>query len=548
MTGQRARSMRSIRTDARPSGPLPMLAAVRHIALVLVAAVTFVATSAKAEDLVIGMAADVTSMDPHFHALVNNIQVTSHIYDTLTRSDPDGQLEPGLAVAWGPTDDPTVWEFELRQGVTFHDGTPFTADDVAFTLERAGNVPNSPSGFGAYTAGITEVEIVDEHTVRLHTGSPLPVVADDLSTIAIVSRTHGEGATTAQYNTGEVAIGTGPYRQVSFVPGDYVEVAANPDYWGGPPAWDRVTFRPITRSSSRLAALLSGTVDVIERVPTGDVERLSSNPNVTLSQGVSNRLIYLHLDSDREQTPMITALDGSEIDNPLRDSRVRQALSLAIDREAITEHVMEGIAIPAGQLVPEGVFGVSDAIAVPRYDPDRARALLEEAGYGDGFTIKLHGPSDRYINDAGILQAVAQMFSRIGLKAEVDAMPSSVYLGRASNLEYSVMLVGWGALTGEASSPLRTLVATHTPERGWGASNRGRYSNAAVDTLLAQALQTMDDDRRQALLAEATEVAMDDTAIIPIHFQVSTWGTRPDLRYVPRIDEFMLADGVVPAP
>jgi peptide/nickel transport system substrate-binding protein len=503
--------------------------------------------TAKAEDLTIGMAGDVTSMDPHFHAVVSNIQVVRHIFDTLVQMDPEGQLIPGLAVAWGPTDDPTIWEFDLRQGVTFHDSTPFTADDVAFSLGRAGDVPNSPSGFGAYTAGITQIEIVDDHTVRLHTETPLPSVADDLSNVAIVSRTHGVGATTAQYNTGEVAIGTGPYRYESFVPGDRVEVTANPDYWGGTPAWDRVTFLPITRPSSRLAALLSGSVDVIERVPTMDVDRLSENPNVTLSQGVSNRLIYLHLDSDREQSPMVTALDGSAIDNPLRDSRVREALSLVIDREAITEHVMEGIAVPAGQLVPDGVLGVSEAIVVPRYDPDRARALLEEAGYGDGFAIKLHGPSDRYINDAQILQAVAQMFSRIGLKVEVDAMPSASYFGRASNLEFSVVLVGWGSLSGDASSPLRSLIATYTPERGWGASNRGRYSNAAVDTLLDQALQTLDIERRQALLAEATEIAMDDTALIPVHFQVNTWATRPDLQYIPRLDEFMVADGVVAA-
>ena len=223
---------------------------------------------------------------------------------------------------------------------------------------------------------------------------------------------------------------------------------------------------------------------------------------------------------------------------------MRQALSLAIDRESIVDDVMEGIAIPAGQLLPEGFFGVSEDIEVPEYDPDAARALLEEAGYGDGFALTLHGPNDRYINDAAVAQAIAQMWSRIGLEASVETMPRSVYFGRASALEFSTMLVGWGAGSGEASSPLRALIATNTPDRGWGSANRGRFSNADFDALLDQALQAVDDDTRAGLLAEATELAMDQVAIIPTHFQVNTWGTRAGLEYLPRTDEYTVATGV----
>ncbi len=244
---------------------------------------------------------------------------------------------------------------------------------------------------------------------------------------------------------------------------------------------------------------------------------------------------------------MVTAIGGGDIDNPMLDQRVREALSLAIDREAIVEEVMEGVAIPAGQLLPEGFFGVSDNIEVPDYNPERAQELLAEAGYGDGFAVTLHGPNDRYINDAAVLQAIAQMFSRIGLETQVDAMPRSVYFGRASDLEFSIMLVGWGSGTGEASSPLRSLIATHNPDLGWGASNRGRYSSEEFDAILTQALQTVNDAEREALLAQATELAMEDVAIIPTHFQVNTWGTRPDLQYIPRTDEYTLAIGVVPA-
>ncbi|MEM7446409.1 MAG: ABC transporter substrate-binding protein, partial [Pseudomonadota bacterium] len=327
---------------------------------------------------------------------------------------------------------------------------------------------------------------------------------------------------------------------------DRVVLEAYPDYWGGAPDWDRVTFLPITRPASRIAALLSGTVDVINDVPTTDVETLSQNGNVALWQGVSDRLIYLHLDTGRTITPMITANDGSEIENPLQDQRVREALSIAIDREALAENVMEGLAIPAGQLVPDGMVGASEIIRVPRYDPERAIELLAEAGYPDGFEIKLHGPSDRYINDGEILLAIAQMFSRIGLKTTVDVMPAAVYFGRATASEFSVMLVGWSANTGEASLPIRTLIATPDPERGWGAANRGNYSNPELDALLAGAEREIDEIERGLILADAMEIAMSDVAVIPIQFQINIWGTRSGLEYVSRADELTLATGVVP--
>jgi peptide/nickel transport system substrate-binding protein len=499
--------------------------------------------SAWAEDLTIALSSEPTAMDPHYHNLGPNNQIAYHIFDRLINQGPNQELNPGLATSWEPVED-TVWEFTLREGVTFHDGSPFTADDVAFTIERAPNVPDSPSSFATYTAQITEVEIVDDYTVRIHTADPYPLMPNDLSTIAVISREAGEGATTADYNDGTAAIGTGPFKFVEYVPGDRIVMEPNEDYWGEVPEWDTVTFRPITSGPARVAALLAGDVDVVEGVPTSDISQLEENPDVDLSQGVSNRVIYLHIDSDREVTPMVTAKDGSEIDNPFTDVNARRAISMAIDREAIVEEVMEGVAIPAGQLLPEGFFGVSPDIDVPEYDPEGAQALLAEAGYPDGFALTIHGPNDRYINDAAVVQAIAQMLSRIGIDTTVDTMPRSVYFGRASALEFSLMLVGWGSGTGEASSPLKSLIGTHDPEKGWGASNRGRFSNEEVDSLLDEALRTVDDETREALLIEATEIAMDQVAIIPTHFQVNTWGTRAGLQYQPRTDEYTLAIGV----
>ncbi|MGP1394638.1 MAG: ABC transporter substrate-binding protein [Inquilinaceae bacterium] len=517
----------------------------RMIPAVFAAAMLWAAAPAAAETLTIAVASEATSIDPHFHNTGNNNQIAQHIFDRLINQGPNQELLPGLATSWGPTDDPLIWEFNLREGVTFHDGSPFTAADVKFTMERAGNVPDSPSGYGTYTADIASVEIVDDLTVRFHTDSPVPLMANNLSTIGIVSAKHGEGATTADYNSGKTAIGAGPYKLVEYVPGDRIVLEAFDDYWDGRPEWDQVVFRPITSAPARVAALLAGDVDVVEAVPTADVEQLSGNPDVVLSQGISNRVIYLHLDSDRESSPFVTAKDGGAIDNPLRDVNVRRALSMAIDREAIVEDVMEGIAIPAGQLLPEGFFGTSETIEVPAYDPEGARAMLAEAGYPDGFALTVHSPNDRYINDAAVAQAIAQMWSRIGLQAQVEAMPRSVYFGRASALEFSVMLVGWGAGSGESSSPLRSLLATHNPDKGWGASNRGRYSNPEFDAVLEEALATVDDTKRAALLAQATEIAMADVGLIPTHFQVNTWGTRAGLSYIPRTDEYTVAMSVV---
>ncbi|MBI4183846.1 MAG: ABC transporter substrate-binding protein [Proteobacteria bacterium] len=509
----------------------------------LLGAILFLAGAAGAAELTIGLAVEPTSVDPHFHNLTPNEAASKHIFEKLIDQNEKQQLRPGLAVSWKPIDDLT-WEFKLRQGVRWHDGTPFTAADVRFTVERAPKVPNSPSGYGIYLNQIKEVQVVDDHTVRLKTAAPYPLMATDISTIAIVSKKHGEGATTADYNSGKAAVGTGPYKFERFTPGDRYVFVRNSDYWGPKAEWDRVTLRFIKNDSARVAALLAGDVDVIEQVPTADIENLKKNPKVALSQGVSNRVIFLHMDHARDDSPFAKAKDGGPIKNPLRDLRVRKAISKAINRQAIIERVMEGVALPAAQLLPEGFFGVSPKLEPEKYDPEGAKKLLAEAGLANGFRVTLHGPNDRYINDAKIAQAVAQMLTRVGIQTEVQTMPASVFFARGSKLEFSFLLVGWGAGSGEASSPLKSLLATFDKDKGRGASNRGRYSNPEMDRLLEQALVTVDDGKREALLQRATELAINDLGIIPLHFQVNTWAARRGLRYVPRTDEHTLATSV----
>ena len=506
------------------------------------------AGAASAEKLTIGVASETTSIDPQFHNVGPNNALSLHIFDRLILQDERQRLMPGLALSWTPVDDLT-WEFKLREGVKFHDGTDFTADDVVCTFERAPDVPNSPASFATYTKGKT-LEKIDDYTVHFKTEEPYPLMGNDVSTVAIISDSVGCGATTEEFNAGTAAVGTGPYKFVSYTPGQSVVFERNEDYWGEMPEWTEVEFRPISSGPSRVAALLAGDVDVISGVPTTDITTLQNNDDVDLFQGPSNRVIYLHMDQFRENSPHITALDGGEIKNPLLDVRVRKAISMAISRDAIVDRVMEGVAVPAGQLLPDGFFGVSENIEVPAYDPEGAKALLAEAGYGDGFAMTIHGPNDRYINDAKIAEAIAQMLTRVGIRTAVETMPRSVYFGRASTgspegePEFSFILVGWGAGSGEASSPLKALIHTFDKDAGLGATNRGRHSDAAIDAKIKEALATVDDAKRQDLLAEATEMAMENVAIIPTHFQVNTWGTRKGLAYEPRTDEYTIAMSV----
>ncbi len=496
---------------------------------------------AHAADLSIALGADVTSIDPHYHNLTPNNNIGEHIFETLITKDAKSQLKPALAVSWKPIDDLT-WEFRLRKGVKFHDGSDLTAADVVFSLDRTGLVPNSPSPFTLYTKQITEKIVVDPLTIRLKTATPYPLMPNDMSTVFIVSSRAAKGATTDDFNTGKAAVGTGPFRFVRYAKGDRIELTRNDAYWGAKPAWDKVTFRVIASDPSRVAALLAGDVRAVESVPTADLARLSKNPDLTINRTISHRVMYLHIDTNRDKSPFVTDKSGKPLDkNPLKDVRVRRAISKAINRPAIVERVMEGAAVASGQLMPEGMFGYSAALRPEAFDPEGARKLLAEAGYPDGFGLTLHGPNDRYVNDDQICQAIAQMLTRVGILTKVETMPSSVYFSRGTKLDFSFMLVGWAADTAEASSPLKSLLATFDAKKGMGAANRGRYSNPKMDAVLEQALATVDDSKREKLLQQATELAIGDLGIIPLHHQANLWGTRKGITYTPRTDERTLA-------
>jgi peptide/nickel transport system substrate-binding protein len=393
------------------------------------------------------------------------------------------------------------------------------------------------------------VKVVDSHTLVFKTASPHVLLPSDLASVMIISKMHGEKAATEDYNSGKAAIGTGPYKLAEYVPNQRVVLKANYGYWGGEEPWDKVTFKILTNSAARVAALLSGDVQMIETVPTADIGKLSADKRYALVDKVSNRVIYVHLNQRSDTAaPFITGKDGKPLaKNPLKDPRVRKALSIAINRDAIADRVMEKRAVPAGQLLPDFFFGTSKKLKPAKYDPEGAKKLLAEAGYPSGFAMTIHGTNNRYINDDKVAQAIAQFYTRIGIDSKVETMPASVYFTRATKGEFSYMQLGWGTESGEQGSSLRSLLATYDQAKGMGVTNRARYSNPELDALIGQAMSTIDDKKREALIQKAAELAMNDTALIPIHYEVSTWATMKSHRYTPRTDQYTLAMGLKPA-
>ncbi|WP_426956045.1 ABC transporter substrate-binding protein [Muricoccus radiodurans] len=490
----------------------------------------------------IGMAAPNTTLDPHLLSNTPNNAVSAHIFDSLIVNNEVARSVPGLAESWTREDD-THWTFKLRD-VRFSDGAPFTAEDAIISIRRATDLPSAAS-FRTYTRSIKEMTAVDPHTLRIETRAPDPLLLNSIGRVRVISAKYKD-APSAEFNAGRAAIGTGPYILREYIPGNRITLARNDNWWGGRTPWETVILRMVTDDAARLAGLLSGDLDIIEAVSSANTDRVRSDQRLHLIRGISARFVYLGMDMVNDVSPFIQGMDGRPLTtNPLKDLRVRQALSLGINRQAMVERVMEGDAVIAGQFLPKGGPGTDPTLDPPPFDPNRARALLAEAGYPRGFRLTVHGPNDRYINDAKIVQAVAQMFTRIGLEARAEVMPWSTYAGR-NNLrtEHSVFLGAWGVNTGETSNPMSALAATKDQEAGLGVSNGGRYSNPEVDRRLKEALRTMDDTRRNALLGEASGILFRDVGLIPLHHEVSVWGARRGVGYVARADQSTLATGV----
>ena len=516
-------------------------------ALLALTTVLIALAPAVADDLRLALAVEPDSIDPHVHNFGGNKAFMPNLFETLTAIGTDGRPMPNLAAAWTLTGD-TTWDITLRPDVTFSDGTKLTADDVAFTLHRVVTIPTTVADFSEYVKAISHVEVTGPLTLRLTTSRPFPLLPEYLASIGIVSRTHGQDATTTDYNSGAAAIGTGPYRLISWARGDRLMMQRNETYWARRPAWDTVTFRYVKNASSRLAALLAGDADLIDTVSVQDIDRLRADKRFTVISGLSADIVGFVFDQRQRPPPKITGNDGQPLPaNPFADVRVRQAVNLAIDREAIRDRVMNGQAAPDNQLMRAGQYGFDPDLPPFRFDPAEAKRLLVAAGYPNGFHLTVDCQNDRFVNDATICQTIAQMLTRIGIATTPEVMPHAVWVPRANKHEFSLFTTFWTFDTPEPSIVLISQFASPDPALGHGAFNRGGFSNAEFDAVLDTALRAMDRDQREQLLIKATDIEALEFATVPLHHQFNIEAMTTRIRHTPRADGHVLAADITPA-
>ncbi|SPA25641.1 putative extracellular solute-binding protein [Cupriavidus taiwanensis] len=498
------------------------------------------AGAAHAEDLRIGLAADVTSMDPHWNNAGPNNAIALHVFESLVFMDKNARYIPGLALSWKPVNAIT-WEIKLRPNVKWHDGSPFTSEDVKASLERPEKLVNSPGSFTSYTKPIARIDTPDPLTVRLTMSVPnYANLANDLNSVPIMPKKVAATLTQNDFDSGKAMIGTGPFRFVRFARGQEIVMARNPDYWGPKPEWDRAVFRIITDNGARSAALLAGDVDVIESVPSADVAKLRQNPKFKIEQQVSWRTVFWQMDQSRDNPPFVTDKAGKPLGkNPFKDARVRAAVSKALNRDAIVSRIMEGLAVPASSIVSPQIFG-HPGTKPEAYDPEGAKKLLAAAGYPDGFALTLHATNNRYLNDAAVAQATASMLTRIGIQTRVETMPVAAYFTRARQGEFAFQMLGWGSAAADVA--LRSITGTPNPKTGYGTWNWGKYSNPQLDQLIEKSLTTVSSDKaREDNARAAARFALADHAIIPSHSQLAMWAMKKGLKYEARTDEWSLA-------
>jgi len=516
-----------------------------RLKLVTAAALLALPLGAAAQELRVGVRAGPEAIDPHYMALGNHAAALKNIFDPLVWVDEKLQVQPGLALSWRAVDD-TTWEFKLRPGVKFHDGSPMTAADVKFSIERIPSVAGPDGGLVIYTRSIVGVEIVDDLTIRIRTNVPNAALPQDMTRLFVVSSRIAPDSKAPEFNSGRAAIGTGPFRFVSWSPRGDLVMERFAGHWRGEAPWSRVTLVEISNDAARVAGLLSGRVDFANYVPVSDIARLKRERNIAVFQGESIYTFILYPDLREDMSApamrMITDKQGNPLpQNPFRDRRVREALSLAIDRQGIVQSVFEGAAVVANQLMPNYMFGANPNPAPLRYDPARARALLAEAGYPNGFRFPLFCSSDRLPGDGATCTALGQLFARIGLEVQVNAQPRTVFFPARTRGDYPITMAGWGTLTGEAGYALSSFVHCRRPGGRYGAFNVSHYCNEELDAIIAEAMGTLDDARRRALFQKAQDMAVADYGQIPIVTLPTVWAGRSNLTWTPRADEDTLA-------
>ncbi len=484
---------------------------------------------------------DILTVDPHAQNHQTTHAFLQQVYESLVRYDDKYQIEPALATKWTQVS-PTQVRFELRKGVKFHDGAPFTADDVVFSLTRAGT---APSNMMSAVQSVKEVKKVDEHTVDVFLKGPNPILLRELTEARIMNKAWAEkhNSVKSQDYAGKEenyasrnANGTGPFVMVGWQPDVKVTLKKNPNWWDKPKGnIDEVVFTPIKSAATRSAALISGQVDFVVDPPLQDLARMKANPDIKLIEGAENRTIYLGLDQFRDELPGA----GTAGKNPLKDKRVRQALYQAIDSAGLHSRTMRNLSVPAGTMIAPMVHGWTKQLdeRAAKYDVEAAKKLLADAGYPNGFSLKLDCPNDRYVNDEAICQAVTAMWTRIGVKTNLQTAPMAQFVTRVMNNDVSAYLFGWGVATFDALYSLDSLMSTKDGKTSAGVYNGGRFSDAKLDGMIQQIKVEMDAPKRDALINDALKLVKDEYYYLPLHHQIRPWAMRKNVDTPHRADD-----------
>ena len=507
----------------------------------LFAALTATSLVANAQTIRIANQGDALSMDPHSLNESLQLSVTGNVYEPLVSRNKDLSLAPALATAWKQTA-PTVWRFELRKGVQFHDGTPFTADDVVFSFAR---MKGEGSDLKATNSDVKQVRKIDDHTVEIETNAPQPILPDVITTsymmskkwcetnqaVVPVDRRKGiENAASFRAN------GTGPFRLRERQPNVRSVFVRNGAYWSKIEGnATEIVFTPIGNDATRVAALLSGEVDVMEPVPVQDIDRVNTSANTRAVTGPELRTIFLGMDQKRDEL-LYSNVKGK---NPFKDKRVRQAFYQAIDIDGIKRTVMRGASNPSALMVGPGINGFEAGAKRLPYDVEAAKKLMADAGYPNGFEVSMNCPNDRYVNDGRICQTVAANLSRINVKINLQAETKGTYFPKVLRRDTSFYMLGWTPTTYDAHNALNALMICPEDKGGAGQFNLGAYCNPKLDELTKQILVETDKAKRDAMIKEAFDLHSADIGHLPLHQQALAWGVSKKVKLVQMADNFM---------
>jgi peptide/nickel transport system substrate-binding protein len=519
------------------------------LALALAAVLSLPAFDSDAKTLRWAGRGDMQTTDPHSQNEILTNNINQLVYEFLITRDKKLGLVPALAESWTQVN-ATTWRFKLRAGVKFHDGTPFTADDVVFSYERA-RADTSQLRAYANASGIPKK--IDDLTVEFTTAGPNPIELEHVATINIMSKAWCEkNRATKPQNyaqkedmvTAREANGTGPYMLVTRQPDVKTVLKKNPSWWGIKEGRfegnaDDVVYTPIVSDATRVAALISGEVDLINDPPPQDVPRLAQTAGIKVLEGTENRIVFIGMDQARDEL-LYSNVKGK---NPFKDKRVRQALYHAIDIEAIHKNTMRGLSQPSGGMLPSPVTSTPEIEKRLPYDRERAKKLLADAGYPNGFEVTLDCPNNRYVNDEKICQALAAMWAQIGVNVKVNAMPRANYFPKLEKTETSMYMLGWGGGSTDGIFVLQPLLSTYNG-KGDGDWNYGRYSNPKIDTLTAKIKFNMNAEERLTEIREALLAHNVETNHIPLHRQVIPWAARSSVTAVHRADNAVIPNWV----